>query len=101
MFGALEFFGFVVALIFRNMCLKTSPGREIHYLNKDDCAWWVNIFGLTYPVLYDLNFAVWNNYKSEEAAIPLNLVIDRDFIIRYKSIGYRENEIRSAIEEYL
>jgi peroxiredoxin len=65
-----------------------------------DCATWATTYGLTFPVLADINQEVWNSYN-EDNYIPLNIVIDKDFVIRYKQYGYYESEIRSVIELYL
>ena len=69
-------------------------------ITTGDCGIWAGTFGLTFPVLADISLSVWNKYD-EEGAVPLNLVIDKDFVIRYKEVGYNEFEIRAIIEEYI
>lgn len=68
--------------------------------DAEDCGTWADRYDLTFPVLYDVNNTVWNLYN-EEGYIPLNLVIDKNFVIRYKQTGYNEAEIVSVIQEYL
>lgn len=65
-----------------------------------DCAYWADTYGLTFPVLYDVNYSVWYLFNTTNY-IPLNLIIDRNMIIRYKDTGYFETEIRSMIESLL
>lgn len=60
---------------------------------------WARQYGLTHPVLDDSNENVWNIYG--EGYIPLNIVIDPNFVIRYKEAGYSESAIVSIINQYL
>lgn len=60
---------------------------------------WAQQYNLTFPVLDDNNQSIWNIYG--EGYIPLNIIIDREGIIRYKEAGYNESEIRAIIEQYL
>ncbi|MBN2385049.1 TlpA family protein disulfide reductase [bacterium] len=68
--------------------------------NAADCATWADKYGLTFPVLYDNNRQVWNLFNTE-GYIPLNLVMDRNMVIRYKDVGYNESAIKSMIESLL
>lgn len=61
---------------------------------------WAESFGLTFPVLEDGEKETWELYN-DTGGLPLNLIIDRDFIIRYKEPGYSENTIRAFIESSL
>jgi peroxiredoxin len=60
---------------------------------------WANEYNLTFPVLNDNDETIWDVYG--EGYVPLNIVVDRDRIIRYKKAGYNETEIRAIIEDYL
>ncbi len=60
---------------------------------------WASLWGLTFPVLDDNNRIIWNVYG--EGYIPLNIIVDRNRVIRYKKAGYYESEIRAIIEQYL
>ena len=71
----------------------------IESLLDGDPATWAAEYGLTFPVLDDSNRSTWNIYG--EGYIPLNLVLDQTFTIRYKASGYDESAIRAAIEQYL
>ena len=69
--------------------------------NNDPCDQadlqnWANTYGLTFPVLNDINRVAWNQYG--ERYIPLNLVMDQKMVIRYKESGYDEAAIVSMIE---
>jgi len=67
---------------------------------QSDTGVWANDYHLTFPILADLQRAVWGQYN-EEGYIPLNLVIDRDLTIRYKEVGYNEGAIEAAIASLL
>ena len=71
----------------------------ITVLISGDPAMWAEDYGLTFPVLDDNDEAIWDQYG--EGAVPLNLVLDRNNIIRYKAAGYDPAEIRRFIEKYL
>jgi peroxiredoxin len=60
---------------------------------------WAVLHNLSYPVLNDNNETIWNDYG--EGAVPLNIIVDRNFVIRYKKAGFYESEIRAIIEQYL
>lgn len=60
---------------------------------------WASQYGLTFPVLDDNRYAIWNLYG--EGGIPLNIIVDRNRVIRYKKAGFYESEIRAIIEQYL
>ena len=60
---------------------------------------WANQYKLTFPVLGDNNETLWSIYG--EGYVPLNIILDRRMIIRYKQAGYNESSIISEIEKYL
>ena len=60
---------------------------------------WALLHNLSYPVLNDNNEIIWDDYG--EGYIPLNIIVDRNFVIRYKQAGFNESEIRAIIEQYL
>jgi peroxiredoxin len=62
-------------------------------------AAWASQYGLTFPVLDDDAETLWAIYG--EGYIPLNIVLDRNMTIRYKTAGYTESEIVAAIKKYL
>ena len=57
----------------------------------------VDAYDLTYPVLLDPNSETWTNYKVH--SLPVNLVIDKDMVVRYREVGYYEPDIAAKIEE--
>ncbi len=62
-------------------------------------ATWASTYGLTFPVLDDTVGTLWGVYG--EGYIPLNIVLDRNMTIRYKTAGYTESAIVTAIKKYL
>lgn len=60
---------------------------------------WAQLHNLTFSVLDDNNEAIWSVYGG--ASIPLNIIVDRDQVIRYKEEGFNEDEIRNTIESLL
>lgn len=77
-----------------------SKGFEMLTILIDgSTAAWASLFGLTFPVLDDDAEALWAIYG--EGYIPLNIVLDRNMTIRYKTAGYTESAIVAAIKKYL
>lgn len=78
---------------------KSRGFQVITLLISGSPSSWANQYSLTFPVLDDNNEAIWNIYG--EGYIPLNIIVDRSCVIRYKKAGYNESEIRAIIEQYL
>lgn len=78
---------------------KDRGFQVITLLISGSPAAWANEYNLTFPVLNDHDETIWDIYG--EGYIPLNIVVDRDRIIRYKKAGYDETEIRAIIEDWL
>lgn len=64
-----------------------------------DLARWINEFGMTFTVFNDPDRSTVNTYNFD--AIPFNVIIDRDFIIRHRIEGYDPGALRRYIEELL
>jgi peroxiredoxin len=64
-----------------------------------DLARWINEFGMTFTVFNDPDRSTVNTYNFD--AIPFNVIIDRDFIIRHRIEGYDPGALRRHIEELL
>ena len=62
-------------------------------------SFWAKTYALTFPVLDDENETIWDVYG--EGYVPLNIIVDRNFVIRYKQAGFNESAIRAKIERYL
>jgi peroxiredoxin len=73
--------------------------RVIATLILGDPAEWAKEYGLSFPVLDDNSEAIWTQYG--EGYLPLNFVIDREMIIRYKEAGFDKAAIRAVIERNL
>lgn len=65
----------------------------------EQAAEWADEYGITFPVLADTQGTVDQIYGM--GALPVNVVIDRGFVVRYIFIGYDEEEIRAAVESLL
>ena len=77
-----------------------SKGFEIiTLLISGSPAVWANTYALTFPVLDDAAESLWAIYG--EGYIPLNIILDRNMTIRYKTAGYTESAIVAAIKKYL
>lgn len=77
-----------------------SKGLEmLTVLIDGSTAAWASQYGLTFPVLDDDAEALWAIYG--EGYVPLNIVLDRNMTIRYKTAGYTESAIVAAIKKYL
>jgi len=60
---------------------------------------WANSLGLSYPILVDIDYSVWNQYGM--GYIPHNVIIDTDMVVRYTEIGYNENQVLDVLQTYL
>jgi peroxiredoxin len=77
-----------------------SQGLELlTILISGSPAVWASTYGLTFPVLDDTSGAIWGIYG--EGGVPLNIILDRNMTIRYKTAGYTESTIVVAIEKRL
>jgi peroxiredoxin len=64
-----------------------------------DLARWINEFRITFTVFNDPDGATVYLYNFN--TVPFNMVIDRDFIIRYRESGYYPGGLQPVIESYL
>ena len=49
---------------------------------------WADTYGITFPMLSDPNWTLAQYYRpTEEGYIPLNLIVDRDGVVVYNSVG--------------
>jgi len=65
----------------------------------EDAAEWADEYGITFPVMADTLGTVDQIYGM--GALPVNVVIDRGFVVRNIFLGYDEEEIVAAIEALL
>lgn len=65
----------------------------------EDLARWISTYGLTFTVVNDPDRSTVNTYKPEY--IPLNIIIDRNFILRMREYGFSLSQVKSLIEQYL
>lgn len=65
----------------------------------EDAREWADEYGITFPVMADTLGTVDQIYGM--GALPVNVVIDRGFVVRYIFLGYDEEEIVAAIEALL
>ncbi len=59
---------------------------------------WTADYGLTFPILQDTDYLVWNNYGM--GYIPHNTLIDTAAKVLYTDFGYDEAALISLIENY-
>jgi peroxiredoxin len=78
---------------------KSRGFQVITLLTSGSASDWAQTYNLTFPVLDDNNQTIWDIYG--EGYVPLNIVVDRNCVIRYKKAGFNEDEIRAIIEQYL
>ena len=78
---------------------KTQGFQMMTLLISGSTSDWATQYGLTFPVLEDSSWAVFNTYNT--GYIPLNVILDRNMTIRYKTAGYSESEVKAAIKKYL
>lgn len=60
---------------------------------------WASTYGLTFSVLDDSAETVWAVFGT--GYIPLNVIVDRNMTIRYKTAGYDETTVTNIIKKYL
>lgn len=64
-----------------------------------DIKRWVQEFNIGFTVVNDPDYSTVNTYNFN--SIPFNIIIDRDFIIRYRVSGFNEQAVKNVIEDYL
>ena len=78
---------------------KDKGFQAITLLISGSPSSWSQEYGLTIPILDDNAETIWDIYG--EGYFPLNIILDRNCVIRYKRSGYNENEIVDIILKYL
>ncbi len=78
---------------------KARGFEMITILTSGSTSAWASQYGLTFRVLDDGLQSLWSIYG--EGYIPLNIILDRNMTIRYKTAGYLETEITATIKKYL
>ena len=62
-----------------------------------DLRRWIDEFKMNFTVINDPDRSAVNLVNISQG-IPFNLVIDRNFVVKYRSAGFSANEIVNAIE---
>lgn len=65
-----------------------------------DLKRWIDEFQLNITVINDPDRSSANLVDISQG-IPFNVIIDRDFLVRYRSAGFNENVVVDAIESFL
>jgi peroxiredoxin len=78
---------------------KSQGFEMLTILIDGSTATWAATYGLSFSVLDDDAESLWAIFG--EGYIPLNIVLDRNMTIRYKTAGYTESEVVAAIKKYL
>ncbi len=60
---------------------------------------WVDTYSLPFTCTSDPDYSTVNTYSV--SALPTNIVIDRDFAIRYRGEGFDPDSVKNTIEKYL
>jgi peroxiredoxin len=67
-------------------------------ITQDKCKAWAETYGLTFPVLADVEETVYHTF-AENNNVPLNIIIDRKMEIRYKVHYYSKEELEAKVAE--
>ena len=67
--------------------------------DQSDINRWRDEFKIGFTVVNDPDYSSVNTYNFN--AIPFNVIIDREFIIRYRTSGFNEQAVKNIIEDYL
>jgi len=73
--------------------------EEGHAADLSDLARWIDEFGIIFTVCTDPNQSTVNTYQF--SSLPFNIVIDRDFVIRFRNSGYAPGELADQIQTLL
>ncbi len=57
---------------------------------------WASEFNLSFPILDDNSRSLWSLFDGYY--IPLNLVIDRNMIIRFRDSGFDHHEVETIVQ---
>ena len=81
------------------MIFQDAGGRPA---TREVAARWRSRFGLSFNVLADDNQKNYDMYRGNRLSQPLNLIIDRNMVITYKTFGFdpdeQEQEIRRLLD---
>lgn len=64
-----------------------------------DPSSWANEYNLTFPVLDDSDMSIFELYDGW--GMPLNIIVDRNCVIRHRQEGFQIAVIKSMIDKYL
>jgi len=78
-------------------CIFDNESRN--RADSTDLQRWIKEFTLSFMVIHDPDLSTVGIYNV--SAIPLNIIIDKDFFIRYRREGFSKKEIVQIIEDYL
>jgi peroxiredoxin len=67
--------------------------------NNDELNRWVDSYGISFPVIGDPDYSTVNTYKVN--SIPTNIIIGKDFIIKYRAEGFSQADVIAIIEKNL
>ncbi len=81
----------IVQVMFQNMDGNPS--------DKEDLKRWIDTYKLSFKVLNDPDSSTVNKYNV--SSIPLNLIIDKNFVIKYRATGFYETAIENKINDLL
>jgi len=73
---------------------ESGQPSDINDINR-----WKDEYGLTFTIVNDPDSSTVDNYQI--SAVPLNLLIDREFVIRYRNEGFNEEAMTALIEDLL
>ena len=77
-------------------CIFDNESRN--RADSTDLQRWIQEFTLSFTVIHDPDLSTVGIYNVN--AIPLNIIIDRGFFIRYRREGFSKKEIVQIIEAY-
>ena len=72
-------------------------GAGADWGQPDSCSEWVESYGITYPMLDGTDYAgtSWEDFGV--SAIPHNVIIGADGVVKYSVAGYNENSVLEAV----
>ncbi len=81
----------IVQCIFQD---EDRDAADLDFINV-----WLKEFGISFKVINDPDYSSVNTYQVN--AIPLNIIIGRDFIITYRMEGFEKETVIKRIEDAL
>ena len=77
-------------------------GVGFEWLQPYSCEDWDKKFGLSFPIVDDSDYDTYLNYVwGDIYDVPMNVILDHNMVLKYRSYGFYEGVVRSEIDSLI